>query len=302
MATIYVSNYNPVRFYKFEPTVNNKYNSRLLKDFQYEHTIFDHEYEASWEQPWQIGDVVKIQITSDTPNLILNTVDCNKKITGSSTFVQKQTNWKLDGTEVYEASIAITREDSFYFTIRLNEANSPILLVSDRQVGIQKIYDSLLCEYKHRKNINDLAFDTGILFELRIPSILSEPIPASEVIDYINQKRDGVLINSTQWLVYKWTIGDAYGVPNYFIEIINNIIGLSEFYLDGAGYTRSEASNNFERVGDLYYPMAGWSILLTESKNRTAYSYDISNTLSSDDLLLDGNERIIVAENKILNK
>lgn len=295
---IYIPVYNPVRFYRFEPTLNDRYNSRLLKDFQYEHTVLDFQNSNDWTQPWQVGDVIRLQIMSDTPGLVLKAIDCNKQVLAEQAFVQKMTNWKETGTETYEAEIKITTEYKFYLSVWLNDK---IILISDPQQSYDELGNSLLCEYKHRKNINDLAFDTGIIFELRVPSVLSEPLPNSEIINYINQRHDRTLINAAQWLAYKWTIGDAYGVPNYFIEILNNAIGVSEFYLDGTLYSRAEDNAKFDRIGDSLYAMAGWTILLTESKNRTSYIYNISDTSSSDDLLINTGERIIVAENKILN-
>lgn len=259
--------YNPTRFYPAAYEPNPKYRSRLLKDYKYIHTVFDWQQHVKWAQKWQTTDTVKFQIMSDTQ---FNIVVYNNS--GIQTFIapfeQKSTNWHIDGTEIYESSFSLTEPGFYYFCI---EKDGNIIAISECQEFVAEAPNTLMMEYKHRKNFGDVAFDTGIEFEIRIPAILSDFQFGSEDVFYRDQKRNNTVVGSEGWPIYTMTVGDQYGIPDYFAEIINKVFSLSNVKLDGTQYCKAEAGSKLERNGEWWYSRAGWKMDVIEAKYRESY-------------------------------
>lgn len=258
---------NPTRFYPYNYTPNPKYRSRLLKDYKYVHTVFDWQQHVNWAQKWQTTDTVKFQIMTDM-SLSLQVYNNSGVQVANTAFAVKSTSWHLDGTQTCEASFSTNTPGFYYFCIA---EGSNILAISECQEFVVEAPNTLMMEYKHRKNFGDVAFDTGIEFEMRIPAILSDFQFGSEDVFYHDQKRNNTIISSEAWPVYTMTVGDQYGIPDYFAEIINKAFSLSSVKLDGTQYCKAEAGAKLERSGEWWYSRAGWKMDVIEARYRESY-------------------------------
>lgn len=259
---------NPTRFYQYRKEPDPKYRSRLLRDYKYIHTVLPWQQEVKWAQPWQLTDEIKVQLMADI-ECELRVYNSDGALISTTPFEQQVTEWKIDGTEVYEASATISVEGFYYFCIA---TEGEIIAITECQEFREEWPESLLIEYKHRKNFEDVAFDTGIEFAVRVPAVLTDFKFGSEDVMYLDQQRDQTVLDTKSWGVYTLILGDQFGVPDYFAEIINKVISLSNVKIDGVYYAKNEAGAKLERTGDALYSRAGWRIDLTEKDYAESYT------------------------------
>lgn len=260
---------NPTRFYKYGLSSPTKFQGRLLKDYKYTHTVFDWQQEVKWAQPWQSSDVIRFQVMCDNP-IKIKVINTEGVEVINEFFIKKPTNWVLEDMETYELSFSL-QPGFYYFCIIHNET---IIAISECQEVVTTLPNSLLIQYKHRKNFEDMAFDTGIELALRIPGIMTDFKFGSEDVMYLDQQRNQTVLDTKSWGIYTLILGNQLGVPDYFAEIVNKAISLSNVKIDGSYYSKNEAGAKLERTGDTLYSRAGWRIDLTESDYRTSYEIE----------------------------
>lgn len=262
---IEISKFNPIKFYKFSKESSAKYLFRYFDDYMVKDNKLSFQSGYPWMQPWQQTDIIKIQIQSDTPDLKLGIMTCDRQIVTFSVFSIKTTNWKNTGLEVYEASLNLSTIANGYYYIGIFFENS-IMGISDPISILQEQPNTIFFEYKHRINKLDLAFDTDIEFGVRLPAVLQDFQPSSDNTVYIDQYHNSVLLHSVPYRIYTLIVGDAYGVPDYIADLLNRILGVSSVKFDNVLFCKTEQSN-MQRNGVRDYQMAGWAIEVIESES-----------------------------------
>lgn len=136
----------------------------------------------------------------------------------------------------------------------------------------QAVHDNtVMIEYSHNGNETDLVciygefLDRQRYFQLRVEGgVPSDGFsPASKDTYYIDQPRNVVLLNSIPFNVFKFTFGDAAGMPNWVADKLNRIFGLSFIEIGGKQYVKNDGAK-LEATREKGYPFAAWQIEMVE--------------------------------------
>ena len=126
-------------------------------------------------------------------------------------------------------------------------------------------------------------FASGGLMYLRVDGGLKSGgfTPGGIYKSYDDLNGNPTQLRGTPQNAFKFSFGSSIGVPNYQIDIINRILSLEEFYIDGTQYQLNNGAKP-TRAGDEFYPMAGWEVELLKKVNESSKGFEYT---SSNDFL-----------------
>ncbi len=290
---IYQPFINPVKFTKEVPDEVGQYRSKHIDDWQFTDTIHDFEQRVCFSQYWQLNDTIKLQYKSNyapmTLELYRATDDARMH---SVSFSQVRQDYFQPEFFIYEVSLSLQAfaEGEYYFKIKVG---SPVnlTLTSELQIFSERIENSLLLEYLHRKFYCDVFFETGFAPSIRIPGIMKPKAPASKDNVYEDQELNMTMLKSQPYCLWTLSIGSSEGIPPWLVKRLNAILGCSSLKIDGRFYTKNEGAKLDENAQE-FYPMAGYSIELREMLNRSSVIYE-------DEVVIEGKMAVvIVADSK----
>ena len=264
---------NPLHFYKQNQTADDRYNSRLFDQWSFSDTILPWQQRVNWHQPWQLSDILHLQLFCNYGPISLKLYTEAGVLVDTIAFNQVMVNFNDPDMYIYEVDVDMSgyTEGCHYFTI---EVGSPVVLtlVSEKIQLLENIEATLQLEYSHPSFREDMIFETGIQPKIRIPGVLTFKGPASSNTLYIDQPENPTLIRSTNYRVWVLDIGAGAGIPDYFADKIDRILGCRTLLIDGVQYTKIDGSLEPSGVED--YPMRGWRIELRPTVNRASKHYE----------------------------
>lgn len=263
---------NPLQFYKQVPSTDDRYNSRLFDNWYFSDTILPFEQRVDWHQPWQLSDVLHLQLHSNYGPVVLKLYKENGTLVDTIVFTQIIQNFNDPTLFVYEVDVDMSGYDEgcYYFTITFG---SPVTFTmqSEKIWLAENIEGAVQVEYSHPSFREDMIFETGIQPKARIPGVLKFKGPASKNTIYEDQPMNLQMIRSVNYRIWTLEIGYGKGIPDYFADKIDRILGCRTLLIDGVAYTKLEGSLEPSGVED--YPMRGWRIDLRPTTNRAAVHY-----------------------------
>lgn len=262
---------NPIRYYQVNPAAQADYMSRHMDDFPFEQTILPWQEQTKFYQCWQLTDAIRQQFTSSVAPITLSILSDDGHTVFTDNFVQRQQNFYEPGTYLYEHSLDLSFFQEGVYFIQIKVGN--LTLLSEPQIFLQKIESSLLVEYKHSKYISGIVFESGFSPSLRIPAVLQYKNPASKRTQYEDQILNMTLLDSKHYRIWTLHIGISVGVPDYFIDLISQILECSTVAIDGRLFTPADGAK-LEPSEEENYPMRGWSIELREHSNQSGKVYE----------------------------
>lgn len=250
-----------------------RYNSKDFDDFDFPETILPWEQLTSFCQPWQLNDTIQLQLQSNVGPVNFIIKDClNDQVLDTILFDTIAESENEPGMFIREVTVPLAGypEGCYYveldfggvFTLRSGELNFSVLHEN-----------SLLAEYKHFENREDLIFETGFFPSVRFFATKRFVGPKQKAVVYEDQVLNMSALHSQKYRVWNLVIGESYGIPDYFADMIGGIIGCSDFRIDGKNYTVDKDAE-FEPNGEDYYPMRGWSVQLRERYTRGSRTYE----------------------------
>lgn len=271
---------NPLKLYNYDT-------ERLFCD-----SIPSHFNEAYYFNPYNKTDYLNFQIKCEiAPHVdsvfVAGLYDENGYLKYSVSILPLYAN--LGGWNYFECRKQLTAIAEGYYQLRVNVKNvsSTGVLRSEYNLRSEPIHvaetheDTRLIKFSHKDNSKGMFFVnpvSGVKFyyQLRIYGGF-EPTdvqPSSKDSFYRDQPNNLKLLNSIAYEVYKFTIGDSEGVPNYLIFIFNRILSCSYVMYDGVAWIKSESAK-LEAFKEKNFPKIGWKVDLESPDNLSSTTYSL---------------------------
>lgn len=199
-------------------------------------------------QPWQTNDRLKLQIIADAAPEDLDIVDCyTNQIIASVPFVSIPTIFfeEFPTYVVYELDYSFAAIPLGKYYASLEQFTSEPF-----EVAVQHLNTTLIT-YKHSDNDFDVVFDTGIIFEIRVESLVSYETPKSNRDVYRDQPNIPTQLNSLTFRSFKLYLGYSFGLPQWMLDKVAHIIGCDDVSYDDVTYqVTAEADFEIEKNYD----------------------------------------------------
>lgn len=208
----------PVKFYKNTATPGGH-----LDDDWAQNRILSFEQARRYSQRWQVGDTTTLQITSTITPDSLKVYSCDGVVLFTIAWIEKLT-WA--GFKVYE------------LTLNLDAANNKTVYLYQKVALMDTVFEAIsepiqvktlwpntnVFEYYNSYNTYDVFFTTGAKFRFRIEAAIMDYEPGGDTADFIDETHNGELLSATPFDSFKLYIGDAAGVPDWALKILNFIV------------------------------------------------------------------------------
>lgn len=224
-------------------------------------------------QEFNSKDYIVFQITRDTDftddEITAYIIDCDGNVSGELGKSTIMIN-SLLRQEIFNMNCSIVKEG--YYSILL-EAPDKFSYYSNL-IRIHNTDDTLLMQYRCSENKFDCIFkdtDGAKYFYLRIPGGIKTTGYSfkSDDIEFIDQDKKVILIDSIPYTVRKYTFGRSIGMPIWLADKLNRILACDDIEINGIKIVKSSGAalelsgqENYKYVGatiDLLYADEGYS-------------------------------------------
>jgi hypothetical protein len=280
---------NPFRFVNINAVINPRYNT-LPFDLQND----VNNPNGPYIQKWQTNDTAKIQILSDyTPgegegqnNLSLDFYKCTGEFYLNVPLNPIALTITGETFTAYEAEVDFGDFDPGLYVGEISyvDENENEQIWQTSKMDVQVLHNKTqLIEYCNSVNDKAVVFDTGIVFNFRIESIIREYTPKSLSQDYIDQEYNNYSLNDIPYRTFKYYIGTAAGLPGWVIDKMNLIFSLNTIQIDGTYYNKV-SGQEFEltRPSGAVNDDGFMSIDIIPTNNFNLSKFDTSNLPTGD--------------------
>jgi len=268
---------SPVKFYKNTSTPG----IHLDDDFAYSQ-IKRFETKYCYKQKWQFGDETKLQITSTIAPAAVKVYTGAGLLVAGTTFA-----WTLVGSggalgvNLYECTINLDALPAgfyhLYFECSLLSYSAKFV---SEKIHLKTTHNNTLL-FTYRNSINDFGvyFSTGVEFSFRCEAGIMDYQPASEGKDYVDQIFNTTILSATPYDTFKLYIGEAPGVPNYVIKILNYIFACDyvnirkDLTQDGMQFVKP-IGEKWEATRVKGFPQFGWSATIQPAVNASSLQFN----------------------------
>lgn len=263
----------PVQFTKLNYAEVPGYVSRFMDLHRFKDTIPNFEQHTCWTQPWMTTDTIVLPVISNYGPLSVTVYDENDEEVAVIPFTLGLQDFFRPDYYTRNALIdlSIINTTGYYYLL-LNVGTSTVWVSEVLYISTDPIANTLLSQYSHYEYYGGIIFEAGIELSMRIPSVLKFKAPSSKDTLYEDQPLNIEMIKSVPYRLWDWIIGDAKGLPPWFIDKINWILGCNSLKLDGRLYAKNEGAELEQNQAELY-PMAGYTIEMREKLNRDSIIY-----------------------------
>jgi hypothetical protein len=286
---IYIPFINPLRFVDAARTNQVQYNTKQFDDYLFREQILDFEQNVCWRQPFSPNDIISLQLSANYSPIQVSFVGAKYGNTLSTfSLTSSIRNTYQPDYFLYEQNFNISDLPEGCYYVRI-DAGSPVqkTLLSETFSISSNIKNTLFLEYENSSFYEDVIFETGIKFGMRIPGFIAAYEPASKDVVYEDQVLDNTILSSIPYRTFKLFVGAGQGVPDWLIDKVNRIMGCDTVTIDGKGFSKPDGSK-WEKAEEVNYPMRGWTLPLREAINRKSSIFDSEGSTD---------KRIIVVHN-----
>lgn len=287
MANIFeIPKANPIRFYhQSDITLNTASGSILLNVFNPSHNYktwdsdFFYRVLKAWQDktvyftPFQQCDPIIFQFSGSdttTSNYVVRILDCEGRT--YSTELITQISGTFSGLKVYECKIKTNRipPGVYFIQVQHLQTGADVFMLSE-PVEIKQIHDKTFqAIYTNSYNRGNVKFNNDIQFVARFEGFISEVVNDADFNIYEDQPKNAELISGK---TFKTCTLQVTNVPEYRIELLNEITMMDTFIIDGKYYTRAENAK-FERRGNEHNELKTYTIQLRERYNEDSLEVD----------------------------
>jgi hypothetical protein len=254
----FISHLNPIKWYPANPSIDARYNMRSIdEDFFINQSAF-YAQTKNYYAKWQTNDIIPLQFYSNTLAPVIVTIyDSNKILIDTILTTQKTDNAVQSPFLLFETTINLSLypEGIYYFIATYGITGNQTAFVSEGIWSKNNWPRTMLCEYSHSSNLQQMIFSDGFKPCKRIEAVLLKFVPKSHTTAFEDQPADMKILNSIPIRSWKLEIGQGDGLPPYEIDLMNRIMGLDSVTFDGLGISKYSEDSEFEEI--LATP--GWS-------------------------------------------
>lgn len=266
---------SPLKFSRVSPPVNPKYHTVFFDEDWFVNTIKPWQTQVEYFQKWQKTDEIDLQVQANYDPIKLEIRDCAGRTIDTLDFELRNTVIEGQPFQVYELNIQLAdlAEGVYYFLLIAGFGDSIQMMVSEG-IDLKLSHpDTVLIEYSNSFNKGGIIWDTGIKMAVRVEGEIINYEPGSEDVMYIDQTHDTEPLSSVPYDGFTFAIGGSFGIPDWVAQKINWIFSLDSVFLDGRQFVKAEGAK-FEKVQVENYPMNGWTLQISPSRNLDFDEYD----------------------------
>lgn len=287
--TIYVPLINPMKFVNVARTNLAQYFTKQFDQYLFYEQLYDFEEKVNYFQRIFKGDTISLQFSSNFSPIQIDVI--NKYGNSVLTFVALQVRRNTYDPDyyIYEAVINTSALEEGCYSMQVTAGTTqPILLISEIFIITTDITNTLYFEYSNSVYHEDVLFETGIKFSMRVPGIIAGYTPGAKDVIYEDQILNNTLLSSRAYRNFKLFIGNSEGIPDWIIDKLNRVLSCDRVSIDGKLFCKADGAK-WEEKPEENYAMAGWTIDLRESINRYSLIYQVGT--------IDANKKLLVVHN-----
>lgn len=227
---------NPLQIFSNDPDRPEKYNSKDFEDYEFSETILPWQQYTGYCQPFQLNDTISLQLQTNVGpvNFILKDWLTGRTI-NTIQFDQVLQNLADPTLFIYEVSVPLNIYDEGHYYVVIQFGSFEL---RTGKIELSELHETtLLFEYKHYENREDLIFETGFFPSVRVPGVKEYLGPKNKSTTYEDQIANVTALRNIKYRQWKLFIGLDFGIPDYFADMIGGISGCSDFRIDGKSYT-----------------------------------------------------------------
>lgn len=259
----------PMKFKDTNFTNPAPYNTKYFENFHYRETIPYYLSADDYYQPWQKNDIIYLQLMANYGPHSVEIINNKGYLVTSIAFAPVATSLDSGGLLTYRASIALNTLPEGVYKLQLKSGDPLTITTESDWFCLKELHQgSILFTYKHSENDFGVAFETGVEFSFRVHGGFKEFQPQSERVVFIDQPSNIVQLSSKSFHTEKLIIGNAYGVPKWVIDKINQVFDCDTVLVDGKQWVAVSGAR-FEANRLDRYTKEGWSIEVRPAKRRS---------------------------------
>lgn len=267
---------NPLQLFDPAPAEDPRYRTKDFIDFDLPDTILPWEQIVGYCQPWQLSDTIfdQLQTNAGPVNFVLRDCKTNQVI-DTIQYTQGEQNVNDPELFIYQlaAPLAGYPEGCYYAEVTFGANPIVFTLRTGELLFASEHANSVLAEYKHYEFREDIIFETGIFFMLRLFATNRYQKTANKSSTYEDQVLNMTALRNVAYRLWTFVIGQSKGIPDWLADKVGRIIGCSTLLLDGKAFTKPKDAE-LEAIEEDRYPLRGWTIDLRERYNRASREYE----------------------------
>ncbi len=268
----------PVKFYEVGYTQLPTFQTPHFDDYKFEDRLLPWQGLAEDVRTWQNTDIIHLQFTSSFDPIVVELINEEGEIFITLPALIGLPNKFIPGTFSFQVSMSLAGLSTDCYRLRITAgAAGPfqkVYLSNCQYISDEVIPNTLLIEYWNSRYHEDVIFETGIKFQMRIYGHLGFLDPGRNDERYRDQRYNPALLNSRtlrQWPVY---FGNEHGLSDDVIDLLNRIWSCDNVLIDNKAFGVSDNSK-FEFTGEDYYPKRGVKMTVEEGINRNSKIFTV---------------------------
>lgn len=266
----------PLQLFDPAPVTDDRYRSRDFIDNDFPDTILPWEQRTGYCQQWQKSDTIFDQLQSNVGPINFVLYDCKTdKVIDTIAYTQGAESENEPGLFIYEIAVPLAGYPVGCYYLQVEFGLSPVIFTlktGELEIS-EEVENSVLVEFNHFEFREDVIFETGILYSLRLLATNRYQKTSNKSTTYEDQTMNTVALRNIPFRTWKLVIGQSKGIPDWLADKVGRIIGCSTLIIDGKYFTKP-SDQELEPIAEDYYPLKGWTVELRERYNRAARHYE----------------------------
>lgn len=280
---LYIPLLNPVKFYEPARAVTDKYQTPHFDDFPIGERLLPWQTPADYVQLWQDDDIIKLQFESTFDPIVVELLDENDDAAITLPALIGLPNKYYPNTYSYEVSMSLAGLDTGCYRLRITAGSAgpyqKTYISGWQHISSTKIENTVLIEYGCDRFYDDVVFESGIVFQLRLPGHFGFMKPGSSEERYKDQRLNPTVLSRRNFRQFDLVLGDEFGLPDEMIDLVNRITGCTTVRIDNKSFAVADGAA-FEFTDAQDYPKRGVKLVVEEGINRGSkvFGQDIDPT------------------------
>ena len=265
-----VSHLVPLNFVDKNRYLPNNYNFKHFDGWFAEEQKIEFEQGQCYYQKWQQDDIIPLQIKANYDPIYWRVRDNTGAIVDSDLMTNVIT---LFGTSYFESSIALNSFPEGFYKVEIVAGDPVQTTLESETIEIREQWENTLL-FKYRNNFNNnILWQTGIYFNLRVDGVIAEFTPISTRTVYIDQPGSAKTVYGTAARTFNLFVGNQMGMPNWIADKLEEIFDQNSVDIDGKAFSAIEGAKltpkRIER-----YAWVQWSMEIREALNRRSKRFE----------------------------
>lgn len=288
MGQIVRSKLNPQMFFQIGLTQSAQYNTKRWED--YVTCEIDNYFtgKACYQQRWQQNDTIKLQFESSVAPIQYDLFNESGVSVYTSTFTAVRQHMFDPTLQVYEIQVPLSGIAEGYYLPVIKVAGDDNQRYRAHCIDVRTRHRDTVCiKYSHRKFTQDVIFETGIIFEVRVEGWIGSVLLGERRSAYSNSLETPFVIKTKRFNSYPVYFGGQTGIPSFMVDLLGDIWALDNVSMEGKLYAKID-EGGYSYVGSDVLDMRQLSFTIRDGINRSSI---ISDSVQ------DHNKKLLIVHN-----